>query len=102
MTAITPLGPKNCPVLQSPPPVGMNEKSSRSHSIFQIDLKIKSSFGSSQKSVNCRASLIDLAGSERADRAGTTGQRLKEGASINKSLLTLGKATGLNFSKQRK
>ena len=76
----------------------MNEKSSRSHSIFQIDLKIKSSFGSSQKSVNCRASLIDLAGSERADRAGTTGQRLKEGASINKSLLTLGKVTGLNFS----
>lgn len=28
--------------------------------------------------------------SERADAAGTTGQRLKEGGSINKSLVTLG------------
>lgn len=28
--------------------------------------------------------------SERADASGATGQRLKEGASINKSLVTLG------------
>ncbi|KAJ8308445.1 hypothetical protein KUTeg_013319 [Tegillarca granosa] len=34
--------------------------------------------------------LVDLAGSERADASGATGQRLKEGASINKSLVTLG------------
>jgi Kinesin motor domain len=31
-----------------------------------------------------------LAGSERADATGATGQRLKEGAHINKSLVTLG------------
>ena len=68
---------------------GMNEKSSRSHSIFQISLKLKGLNG--QKSINCRANLIDLAGSERSDRAGTSGMRLKEGAAINKSLLTLGK-----------
>lgn len=36
-------------------------------------------------------SLIDLAGSERANSTGATGQRLKEGANINKSLTTLGK-----------
>jgi hypothetical protein len=34
--------------------------------------------------------LVDLAGSERADVTGATGQRLKEGGSINKSLVTLG------------
>ena len=35
--------------------------------------------------------LVDLAGSERANATGATGQRLKEGAHINKSLVTLGK-----------
>lgn len=35
--------------------------------------------------------MIDLAGSERANSTGATGQRLKEGANINKSLTTLGK-----------
>ena len=34
--------------------------------------------------------LVDLAGSERADATGATGKRLKEGAHINKSLVTLG------------
>jgi kinesin family member 1 len=38
-----------------------------------------------------RRSLIDLAGSERANSTGATGVRLKEGANINKSLTTLGK-----------
>lgn len=32
-----------------------------------------------------------MAGSERANSTGATGQRLKEGANINKSLTTLGK-----------
>ena len=36
-------------------------------------------------------SLVDLAGSERANSTGASGQRLKEGANINKSLTTLGK-----------
>lgn len=31
-----------------------------------------------------------IAGSERADRSGATGDRLKEGANINKSLSALG------------
>ncbi len=33
---------------------------------------------------------MDLAGSERANKSGTSGQSLKEGSFINKSLLTLG------------
>jgi kinesin family protein 18/19 len=36
-----------------------------------------------------KLSLIDLAGSERASRAGNAGVRLQEGACINKSLLAL-------------
>ena len=35
-------------------------------------------------------SLVDLAGSERSKKAGTAGARLREGAAINRSLLTLG------------
>jgi kinesin family member 1 len=35
--------------------------------------------------------LIDLAGSERAGSTGATGDRLAEGANINKSLMILGK-----------
>lgn len=38
-----------------------------------------------------RLCLVDLAGSERAVATGATGDRLKEGANINKSLTTLGK-----------
>ena len=38
-----------------------------------------------------KISLIDLAGSERAESTGARGKRLKEGANINKSLTTLGK-----------
>ena len=34
--------------------------------------------------------LVDLAGSERIAKTGAEGMRMKEGASINKSLLTLG------------
>ena len=35
--------------------------------------------------------LVDLAGSEKTAKTGATGDRLKEGCSINKSLSTLGK-----------
>jgi hypothetical protein len=37
-----------------------------------------------------KISLVDLAGSERSNVSNTSGDRLKEGANINKSLTTLG------------
>jgi len=33
---------------------------------------------------------VDLAGSEKAGKSGATGDRLKEGCAINKSLVVLG------------
>ncbi|KAJ3394725.1 hypothetical protein HDU84_006868 [Entophlyctis sp. JEL0112] len=49
-----------------------------------------SHFGSNSKTQN----LVDLAGSERAAHTGAEGKRLKEGGSINKSLLALATVIG--------
>ena len=42
--------------------------------------------------------LVDLAGSERVGKTLATGECLKEGVSINKGLLTLGKYTFFLYS----
>lgn len=73
----------------------MNEKSSRSHSIFTIELCLTDGSndslcegGSSRRS---RVSLVDLAGSERLNNLENNEERIRQGVSINKSLMTLGK-----------
>ncbi|XP_057180878.1 kinesin-like protein KIF14 [Triplophysa rosa] len=74
---------------------GMNDKSSRSHSVFTLVMtQTKTEFVEEEEHDHCitsRINLVDLAGSERCTSAQTSGDRLREGASINKSLLTLGK-----------
>ncbi|XP_011156541.2 kinesin-like protein KIF14 isoform X2 [Solenopsis invicta] len=75
---------------------GMNEKSSRSHSIFSIILTqahLNNQTDCEPLDANRRSkiNLVDLAGSERLSQTSATGDRLREGVSINKSLLTLGK-----------
>lgn len=65
----------------------MNEHSSRSHSVFIIEMKRKLADG---KQLSSKLYLVDLAGSENAGRTGAEGGRLQEGANINKSLSTLG------------
>ena len=55
--------------------------------LVTINFEIKNASGVVRKS---KLHICDLAGSERADATGATGQRLKEGSSINKSLVTLG------------
>ncbi|XP_074037348.1 kinesin-like protein 98A isoform X2 [Leptinotarsa decemlineata] len=68
----------------------MNDVSSRSHAIFTITfVQAGYSEGVPRETVS-KIHLVDLAGSERADSTGAVGQRLKEGAHINKSLVTLG------------
>ncbi|TFY83857.1 hypothetical protein EWM64_g137 [Hericium alpestre] len=71
----------------------MNETSSRSHAVFTLILTMKRHDTDTNLDTEkvSRISLVDLAGSERANSTGATGQRLKEGANINKSLTTLGK-----------
>ncbi|RLN67197.1 hypothetical protein BBJ29_006239 [Phytophthora kernoviae] len=72
----------------------MNERSSRSHSCFTIKISSKRSqilAGVRKETcMNAKINLVDLAGSERASKTGATGDRLKEGAAINKSLSALG------------
>lgn len=79
----------------------LNDKSSRSHCIFKLNLQIekrsREEVGSTgEKSENIKVkklssclNLIDLAGSENVNKAKTDGIRMKEGANINKSLLSL-------------
>lgn len=71
----------------------MNETSSRSHAIFSIVFTQRrhDSLSELSSAKVSKLSLVDLAGSERADATGAKGDRLKEGANINKSLTTLGK-----------
>ncbi|NXC82106.1 KIF14 protein, partial [Cercotrichas coryphoeus] len=73
----------------------MNDKSSRSHSVFTLVMtQTKVEFVNEEKCdrrLTSHINLIDLAGSECCTKAQTTGERLKEGVSINKSLLTLGR-----------
>nr|XP_012642248.1 kinesin-like protein KIF18B isoform X2 [Microcebus murinus] len=71
-------------------PTDANAASSRSHAIFQIFVKQQDRVpGLPQAMQVAKMSLIDLAGSERASSTGAKGERLREGASINRSLLAL-------------
>ncbi|CAG2190260.1 Kinesin-like protein KIF1A,Kinesin-II 95 kDa subunit,Kinesin-II 85 kDa subunit,Kinesin-like protein KIF28P,Kinesin-like protein KIF16B,Kinesin-like protein KIF17,Kinesin-like protein KIF1C,Kinesin-like protein KIN-1,Chromosome-associated kinesin KIF4B,Kinesin-like protein CIN8,Kinesin-like protein unc-104,Chromosome-associated kinesin KIF4,Kinesin-related protein 8,Osmotic avoidance abnormal protein 3,Kinesin-like protein KIF3A,Kinesin-like protein KIF13B,Kinesin-like protein KIN-12B,Kinesin-like protein K len=70
----------------------MNATSSRAHTVVTItfDQIIKDSDSGSETKKSSVMNLVDLAGSERADSTGAVGDRLKEGANINKSLSALG------------
>ncbi|EER06326.1 kif1, putative [Perkinsus marinus ATCC 50983] len=65
----------------------MNAHSSRSHAVFRIRVECKHRGG---PTVSSRVNLIDLAGSERQAKTGTSGLRLKEAGAINQSLSALG------------
>lgn len=67
----------------------MNSTSSRSHSIFTIKVHQKDDEDPT-RNVFAKLNLVDLAGSERQKGTGASGQTLKEGANINKSLSALG------------
>jgi len=68
----------------------MNDVSSRSHAIFTILFTQAKFYTDMPSETVSKIHLVDLAGSERANSTGATGSRLKEGANINKSLVTLG------------
>lgn len=73
----------------------LNETSSRSHTIFSVQLYQKISSSSSSENDNeesvyriSKMNLVDLAGSENISRSGSI---VKEAGGINQSLLTLGR-----------
>ncbi|KAF5892965.1 chromosome-associated kinesin KIF4A, partial [Clarias magur] len=67
----------------------MNAASSRSHAIFTISLEQRRG-GDKNDAMVSKLHLVDLAGSERQKKTKAEGDRLKEGISINRGLLSLG------------
>ncbi|XP_036386743.1 kinesin heavy chain isoform X2 [Megalops cyprinoides] len=66
----------------------MNEHSSRSHSIFLIN--IKQEHVETEQKLSGKLYLVDLAGSEKVSKTGAEGAVLDEAKNINKSLSALG------------
>uniref|UniRef100_A0A8C2ZRT3 Kinesin-like protein n=1 Tax=Cyclopterus lumpus TaxID=8103 RepID=A0A8C2ZRT3_CYCLU len=66
----------------------MNEHSSRSHSIFQINIKQENM--ETELKLSGKLYLVDLAGSEKVSKTGAEGAVLDEAKNINKSLSALG------------
>ena len=97
----------------------INERSSRSHAVFSLNLVQKKTDGSATPRPDKRTStpmeamangegvvtldsklhFVDLAGSERLKNTGATGDRAKEGISINAGLASLGKVIAQLSSK---
>lgn len=72
-------------------PTHANETSSRSHAVLQIHLTTAPrTADTTEMHRMATLSIIDLAGSERASATKNMGERMVEGANINKSLLALG------------
>jgi kinesin family protein 18/19 len=69
-------------------PTEANATSSRSHAVLQINVSQKpKTAGIQENHFAATLSIIDLAGSERASVTKNRGERLLEGANINRSLL---------------
>ncbi|KAJ8268696.1 hypothetical protein COCON_G00138680 [Conger conger] len=66
----------------------MNEHSSRSHSLFLINVKQENS--QTEQKLSGKLYLVDLAGSEKVGKTGAEGVVLDEAKNINKSLSSLG------------
>ena len=98
----------------------VNAKSSRSHAIFSLTLVQRKSGGTTTTTSDKRRSMpadviapgetsittesklhfVDLAGSERLKNTGASGERAKEGISINSGLASLGKVISQLSSRQ--
>jgi len=76
--------------LRSTAATNMNEHSSRSHALFRLRIESRRK-DSPDDNLISQLNLVDLAGSERAAQTGASGQTLKEGCHINKSLFMLGR-----------
>ena len=66
-----------------------NDVSSRSHAVFLISVEKTDSL--TKQVTSFKITVVDLAGSEKLKKSGATGERMKEGISINAGLLSLSK-----------
>lgn len=79
----------------------MNTKSSRSHAIFTLSIQ-QTRVVEEVETLTAKFHFVDLAGSERLKRTGATGERAKEGISINTGLLCLGNVISALGDKSKK
>lgn len=87
----------------------MNDQSSRSHALFTILIKRQRVISSDSgflkddlETLTSKFHFVDLAGSERLKRTGATGERAREGISINCGLLALGNCISALGDKTKK
>ncbi|XAR51435.1 Plus-end-directed kinesin ATPase [Bertholletia excelsa] len=79
-----------------------NETSSRSHAVLEITVTKKQRNKYRHQVVKGKLALVDLAGSERASETNNGGQKLRDGANINRSLLALANCINALGKQQKK
>ena len=80
----------------------VNEVSSRSHAVLQVSVRARNKYETASPYKLGKLSMIDLAGSERANKTENTGARQVEGQNINRSLLALGNCINALADKTKK
>lgn len=88
----------------------MNSQSSRSHALFTILIRRQRVMSAEEsgmpdgdlETLTSKFHFVDLAGSERLKRTGATGERAREGISINCGLLALGNVISALGDKSKK
>ncbi|CAN6542043.1 unnamed protein product [Malus baccata var. baccata] len=79
-----------------------NTTSSRSHAVLEIKVKRKQRNKYRNQVMRGKLALVDLAGSERASETNSGGQKLRDGANINRSLLALANCINALGKQQKK
>ncbi|CAM6033689.1 unnamed protein product [Sphagnum compactum] len=79
-----------------------NATSSRSHAVMEIIVRRRQRNQYRPHIVKGKLALVDLAGSERASETNNAGQKLRDGANINRSLLALSNCINALGKQQKK
>ena len=74
----------------------------RSHAVLEITVKRKQRNKYRNQVLQGKLALVDLAGSERASETNSGGQKLRDGANINRSLLALANCINALGKQQKK
>ena len=80
----------------------LNNIINRSHAVLEISVKRKQRNKYPNQVLHGKLALVDLAGSERATETNNAGQKLRDGANINRSLLALANCINALGKQQKK